>query len=215
MMPDLPWRRGAILISQAAAAAVAEVQAAAMEHGAHMGRAGVTVSLRAQARDLAGSAVARDQIRSRAFESAADDVAWGRPPLADWRLFAIDALPAPEADRAPLRAAAAQPVSEDAAHRLAREVEHRALSSDDTVDAVRSLAVDLAAEAQMQEMLWDDPRIAAAPEVRALMRASAAVLRRRAEELDTPIRPAPKPQASPVRAPARRVSGWRRLFAAR
>src|SRR5690606_13299718 len=193
MTPDLPWRRGAMLISQAAAAAVAEVQAAAMEHGAHMGRAGITVSLRAQARELAGSAVARDQIRSRAFESAADDVAWGRPPLADWRLFAIDTPAASEADRAHLRPAPTEPVSEDAADRLAREVEHRALSSGDTVDAVRSLAADLAAEAQLQEMLWDDPRIAAAPDVRALMHASAAVLRRRAGELDTPVRPPPKP----------------------
>ena len=211
MTSDLPWRRGGILISTVAAAAVAEVQDSAMDHATHMGRSGIMVRLRMQARELAQSAIGRDQVRSRAFEAAADDIAWGRAPLADWRTFAIDAAQVSDADRAALRAGVPEPdeTANARGRQVAREIERRALSTHDACDAIRGLAAELGAEAEIQESLWDDPRIAAAPELRALMRASVFPLRRRVGELALPAHPAPPPQAAPA------VRGWRRLFATR
>ncbi len=103
MTPDLPWRRTDILLATVAATAAAEVQDRVMDLATHQGRTGMMVSLRVQARDLALSGIGRDQVRSRAFEAAADDIAWGRPPLVGWRTFAIDAVTVPDEDRAALR----------------------------------------------------------------------------------------------------------------
>jgi hypothetical protein len=69
--------RAALLPSKVAADAAAEVQAAFVSHAACMGRSGIVVRLRAQARELATSAIGYNQISSLAFEAADDDMAWG------------------------------------------------------------------------------------------------------------------------------------------
>jgi hypothetical protein len=75
MPPELPWDPVDILISTAAATAVAEVQDALRTHASQLGRSGIIATLRAQSRELAQSSFGRDQIRSLAFDVAADDVA--------------------------------------------------------------------------------------------------------------------------------------------
>lgn len=213
MISDLPWRRPEIMLSKVAAEAIAEVHDSVMDHAAHLGRSGLTVRLRVQARNLAQSCVGRDQIRSRAFEAAADDVAWGRGPLTKWRTFAADAAAVADRDRAALRASVPQSdkASKTRGDQVALDIEREALSSRDAFDAIRGLAAELTAAAQMQAMLWDDPRIAATPDLRAIMRASIISLQRRASALALdapPPSPAPQPAARPM-------SGWRKLFAER
>ena len=96
--------RAALLLSKVAADAAAEVQGAVVGYAAVMGRSGIVMRLRAQARDLATSAIGHDQVSSLAFEAAADDMAWGRAPLESWRPFALGAPGASILERGALRA---------------------------------------------------------------------------------------------------------------
>lgn len=213
MTSDRAWARPEMLVSKVAAAAVAELHDSVMEHATHMGRSGIMVRLRVQARELAQSCVGRDQVRSCAFEAAADDIAWGRAPLAAWRTFALEAAAISDSDRAAVRANVPDPdkATEARGGQIARDIERWALTSHDAFDAIRGLASELSAAAEIQALLWDDPRITAAPDLRAVMRASIAPLQRRAGALARDLRPpsiSPQPTAPPI-------SGWRKLFAAR
>lgn len=213
MTSDLPWARPELLVSKLAAAAVAELHYNVMEYATQMGRSGIMVRLRAQARELAQSPVGRDQVRSCAFEAAADDIAWGRAPLAAWQTFALETAAISDTDRAAVRANVPDPdkAAEARGGQIALDIERWALISHDAFDAIRGLASELSAAEEIQTLLWDDPRITAAPDLRAAMRASIAPLQRRAGALACDLCPpsvSPQPAALPI-------SGWRKLFAAR
>lgn len=201
------------LLATAAAAAACEVHESIMDHASHLGRSGILVRLRVQARELAQSAFGRDQVRSRAFEAAADDISWGRAPLTRWRTFAPETALALDDERAALRDRVPQPDAaiEAAGSQVARDIERSVLSSDDALNVIRRLATELADAAMIQAALWDDPRITATPDLRAHMRASIAPLQRRAGALARDQRP---PVTSRRETP-RPVRGWRKLFATR
>lgn len=205
--------RAALLLSKVAADAAAEVQGAVVSYAAIMGRSGIVMRLRAQARDLATSAIGHDQVSSHAFEAAADDMAWGRAPLETWRPFALGAPGASILERDALRARLqrADPEVASRGERTAQAIVKRLLSGNDAFDAIRGHASALETHAEIQSALWDDPRIAATPDVRLTMQASIEPLRRRLHALA----PIPSPTAAlsclepPPEAPVR---GRRRLF---
>ncbi|MDP3173344.1 MAG: hypothetical protein Q8M88_02780 [Phenylobacterium sp.] len=208
--------RATLLLSKVAADAAAEVQAAVVRHAASMGRSGIVMALRAQACELGASAIGYDQISSLAFESAADDMAWGRTPLATWRPFALGAAGASILERRALRARLPRvdPEAMSRGEQIARAIEHRLLSKHDAFEAIREHSAALEGHAEIQSALWDDPRIAATSDVRLIMRATIDPLRHRIHALA----PAPAPQAAPLcleRAPEAQIRGWRRLFMAR
>ncbi|OYX02498.1 MAG: hypothetical protein B7Z12_11930, partial [Caulobacter vibrioides] len=164
--------------------------------------------LRAQARDLAQSAIGRDQVRSCAFEMAADDLAWGRAPLSTWRTFALDSVLDPEGEPIALAAPQTDAAIQAEGRQLARDIERQALSSRDAFDAIRGLAAELGAAAQLQALLWRDPRIKAPARLRAIMRASIEPLQRRIGGLTLDSRP----PSEAARQTARPISAWRKLF---
>lgn len=205
--------RAALLLSKVAAEAAAEVQGAVVSYAAVMGRSGIVMRLRAQARELATSAIGHDQVSSLAFEAAADDMAWGRAPLESWRPFALGARGASILERRALRARL-PPAGTEVASRgehTALAIEKRLLSGHDAFDVIRGHAGALETHAEIQSTLWDDPRIVATPDVRLTMQASIEPLRRRLHALA----PAPSPTAALSclePPPAAAVRGWRRLF---
>jgi len=199
---------GAEVVARAAAAAILQVQDQIAELSEAHGRAGVIVRLRARSKALANSGIAFEQIVSLALERAADDIAWGRPPLANWPTF-IDEQERPStADRFVVRLDVGPPEAADAAaaHELSRSIIARVLAEEaDAFSAARRFPLLLRRESLLQEALWDDPRLPATPEARRLMRAVAAALQ---ESLG--------PSAAPVaarEAPPGQPSGlWRRLL---
>lgn len=213
-MKDDPLEsRAVLLLSKLAADAATEVQGAVVSHAASLGRAGIVARLRRQAHEFGLSAIGDDQIKSLAFLSASDDVAWGRAPLEMWRPFASDAS---ELERAALRARLPQPDKEAVlkGEEVAQAIERRVLARHDTFDAIRALYSALEAAAETQSALWDDPRIEAMPDIRLQMYASVAALRRRLDALGAPkLRPTTPTQLPPPSE--RAVGGWRRLFAVR
>jgi hypothetical protein len=207
--------RVALLLSKVAADAAAEVQGAVIGYAANMGRSGIVMRLRAQARELATSAIGRDQVGSIAFEAAADDMAWGRAPLESWRPFALGERGASLLERRALRARL-PPAGTEVASRgehTAQIIEKRLLSGHDAFGAIRGHAGALETQVEIQSALWDDPRIAATSDVRLTMQASIEPLRRRFHA----VAPTPSPTAAlsclepPPEAPVR---GWRRFFMA-
>lgn len=74
------------------------------DHASHLSRSGIIAKLRAQSRELALSCFGGDQMRSFAFDVAADDIAWGRAPLIQWRAFVFDAIAISDAARGQLGA---------------------------------------------------------------------------------------------------------------
>jgi len=205
----------ALLLSKVAADAAAEVQGAVVGYAARLGRSGIVMRLRAQARELATSAIGHDQLSSLAFEAAADDMAWGRAPLESWRPFALGARGASVLERGAPRARL-PPADTEVASRgeqTARAIEQRLLSGRDAFDAIRGHSAALEAQVEIQSALWDDPRIAATPDVRLTMQASIDPLRRRRHALaPTPSSTAASSCVEPP--PEAAVRGWRRLFMA-
>lgn len=179
-----------------------EMAALSGEHG----RAGMMVCLRLRSHELSRSALAEDQVRSRAFEAAADDVAWGRLPLQAWLREMSDPSEAPEDQRAAIRATLPDSGHDitSPAQALVREIEARwARSGDDAFDAVRRRGEYLGAVRALQAQAFDDPRLRATPALRAVMRCSA-------DLLADMIRPAGGGGAS--EAPAVPGGHWRRLL---
>jgi hypothetical protein len=170
---------GAEVVARAAAAAILQVQDQVADLSGSHGRSGVISRLRVQSKELSSSGVAFDQIRSLALERAADDIAWGRPPLANWSTF-IDEQDRPSsADRFAVRLQVGppEPADEAAAHELSRAIIARVLAEEeDAFSAARRFPLILRRESVLQDTLWDDPRLLASPEARRLMRSVAAVL---------------------------------------
>lgn len=182
-----------------------EMAALSGEHG----RAGMMVCLRLRSHELSRSALAEDQVRSRAFEAAADDVAWGRMPLQAWLREMSDPSEAPEDQRAAIRATLPESGHDiiSPAQALVREVEARwARSGDDAFDALRRRSDYLAAARALQAQAFDDPRLRATPALRAVMRCSV-------ELLADMIRPAAGASSGGAsEAPAVPGGHWRRLL---
>lgn len=200
---------GAEVVARAAAAAILQIQDQIADLSGSHGRSGVISRLRIQAKELSSSGAAFDQIKSLALERAADDISWGRAPLANWSTF-IDEQDRPSmTDRFAVRLQVGppEPADEDAAHELSRSIIARALAEEeDAFSAARRFPLLLRRETVLQEALWDDPRLAASPDTRRLMRAVGAAL---GEKL------APSPAASGARElqPPSDAGGiWRRLL---
>lgn len=184
----MPAQTRVDVVSSAAAAVMTEVDDEIRHLLAAQGRAGVVVALRRTALALARSGVARDQLKRRALEVAADDLAWGRRPLAHWpQAFAEASCPTEESRLAVRRSlpADAAPADLRAQTALAAEIEARVLrEGPDAFFAAILLPERLAEEAELQARLWDDPRISADAEARGLMRAAERGLRVRLQAMD-------------------------------
>ena len=161
------------IIASAAAKAIIEVHQEIHDLSTQAGRAGVVARLRERSAELAHSGVGREQLKSRALEVAADDLAWGRAALSNWpTFFAEERRPSPES-RAELRRLVTPYQPADAvASSVAAAIEARLLQDgEDSFAATRQLAERLADEIALQSALWDDPRLAADLNARRLMRA--------------------------------------------
>ena len=203
--PDTSGVDPMVRCATAAVAVVGDEMAALSgEHG----RAGMMVCLRLRSHELSRSALAEDQVRSRAFEAAADDVAWGRMPLQAWLREMSDPSAASEDQRAAIRATLPEAGRDitSPAQALVREIEARwARRGDDASDALRRRAGYLAAARALQAQAFDDPRLRAAPALRAVMRCSADLL------ADMTRLAAPS-SGSVLEAPAVPRGDWRRLL---
>jgi hypothetical protein len=139
--------------------------------------------LRGHAGELAHSPFGRDQLLKLALEAAALDVEKGRSPLELGALFYIShGLPTAE-QREPLRRLVAGLGETPAgpSKQLTPEFERR-VSPEDLTD--EELCARLGQEADLQDALWDDPRLTAEPNVRLAMLRSVAGFRERAAELN-------------------------------
>lgn len=174
------------IVASAAAAAIIEVHDEIHDLSAQAGRAGIVARLRERAAELSQSGAAREQLKSRALEVAADDLAWGRAALSNWpTFFAAEHRPSPES-RAELRrmVTPCQPADAVAAS-VAATIEARLLQEGgDSFAAARQLAERLADEIALQSALWDDPRITADLNARRLMRAGELGLSLRLEAIN-------------------------------
>lgn len=147
--PEPPGVDPMVRCATEAVAVVGDAMAALSgEHG----RAGMMICLRLRSQELSRSALAEDQVRSRAFEAAADDVAWGRKPLQAWLRTMSEPAAASEEQRAAIRATLPAPGCDGdgptraEAHALVREIEARwARSGDDAFQATRRRDAYLAA----------------------------------------------------------------------
>lgn len=159
------------IVASAAATAILDVHQEIHDLATQAGRAGVVARLRERSADLAHSGDARDQLKSRALEVAADDLAWGRAALSNWpTFFAEEWRPSPES-RAELRRLVTPYQPADAvASSVAAAIEARLMQDgEDSFSAARQLAESLANEIALQSALWDDPRLAADLNARRLM----------------------------------------------
>ncbi len=173
---------GRILVAHVAVRSLLQVQAEILREEAGIGRSGIYWRLRAKARELSTSPAPCDQIAALAYAHAAEDLAWGRAPLAEWRLFTDSSrTPDPRA-RARLRSElpVAGPETSRDARRLVADLERRVLQDKDGPQGVLEAGQMLGQAAVLQHLLWDDPRIEAAVPVRLVMRESIDLIRERA-----------------------------------
>lgn len=174
-------------LDAASAAAAAEVLALLVDRTEILGRSGLIAHLGTRAREAAASPLAADRIRALAYGQAADDLVWGRAPLAGWTLFKdAGAAPTPEQRRA---LASRLPMATAARRRLAREAVARfevegLRAAGSAFTGAQQLPLRLARAIALQEILWDDPRLPASPEDRALMRETLGALKRRRDALE-------------------------------
>ena len=149
--------------------------------------AGAPDLLRGHAAEMAFSPLARDQVLSLALIVAADDLEAGRAPAGGWDLL----LPEPgpdEAARLEVRARVlnlgAVPTLE--ARAVAEDLERR-LRPECAGD--HELAARLTGDANLHEILWDDPRLPGGDRARLTMLFSIPRLLERAEALSSHRRP--------------------------
>lgn len=196
------------VVAQAAADAILQVQDEIVDLSAAQGRAGVIASLRSRSAELSNSAIAFDQIKTRALEQAADDIAWGRPPLSEWSIFLDEESRPSTAQRLALRLQVGPPEVADAeiASGLCRAIEARVRAEAGDECCVARLPRLLRREQMLHEALWDDPRVPATPEIRRHMRAAGRTLKRK-------LVPSAASESPPAHAAAPGRPGfWRRLI---
>lgn len=197
---------GVDAISRSVALAITQVQAEIQGLASTRGRAGLIAALRQRAESLAPSPIAHQQILAAALRTAADDIAWGRSPLAGWR-DGFGGEGAPQA-RARLRERLEGAYVQDRAleDSIAAEIEALLVrQAGDAFAAARDYASSLALALQLQAGLWDEPGLPIADQTRLRMKAGEHGLRRRLTLAARPRRPvAPPPQpAAPL---------WRRVL---
>jgi hypothetical protein len=139
--------------------------------------------LRGHAAELAASALASDQVLSLALETAARDIQAGNPPLDAGALFLFADDGGLAGARQSIRGMVMRQPGEPtpAPNDLVAEIERRL--ADEQLTPVE-MSARLAAEARLQEALWDDPRLPAQTPVRLAMLCSIPKLAERAAELD-------------------------------
>jgi hypothetical protein len=136
-----------------------------------------------RAAELASSPIARGQILSKALEAAAADLEAGRPPLEEGASFFCREHPPSCTARQIVRdqvfrhVGVPSRVSDAAAAELERR--HRTEGCADN-----ELCGRLAAEAQLHELLWDDPRLPAGAHTHLIMLCTTPKLVELAETLD-------------------------------
>lgn len=189
------------IVASAAATAILDVHQEIHNFATQAGRAGVVARLRERSAELAHSGDAREQLKSRALEVAADDLAWGRAALSNWpTFFAEEWRPSPES-RAELRRLLTPYQPADAvASSVAAAIEARLMQDgEDSFAAARQLAERLANEIALQSALWDDPRLAADLNARRLMLAGEVGLSLRLEAIKRQkVEPARQPRKGGV-----------------
>lgn len=161
--------------------------------------------LRGHAAEMAFSPLGRDQVLSLALLVAADDLEAGRPPAAASDFLLLEPGPDDVARldvRARVLGSAFAPAAQ--ARRAAEDLErrHRPECGSDL-----ELSARLTAEANLHELLWDDPRLPGDDRVRLTMLFSVPEILERAEALG----PGRQPRARMLRAGAQ-ASGrppWR------
>lgn len=162
--------------------------------------------LRGHAAEMAFSPIGRDQVLSLALSAAADDLEAGRAP-ADERALFLRAHPPDESARAQVRGRI--PVFNPAATREVRavveELERRCRPE---CRGDVEMSERLANEADLQELLWDDPRLPCEDRVRLIMLLSVAQLRERAQALGRPALAATDGAHKPDEAAATPRRGW-------
>jgi hypothetical protein len=138
--------------------------------------------LLAHAAELAGSALARDQLLGKALEAAAADLHAGRPPLEE-ATVSFFREPVPSEAREAVREQVFRHcgIPSRASDAAAAELERR-LRSDGLSDG--DLSEALAAEARLHECLWDDPRLSAETHTRLIMLFAVPKIIERSEALD-------------------------------
>jgi hypothetical protein len=139
--------------------------------------------LRGHAAELASSALASDQMLSLALETAARDIQAGSPPLGEGALFLLTDENGLATARQSIRRMVMQQPGEPAPAPNDLVVELECRLADERLTPAE-LSARLAAQARLQEVLWDDPRLPAQTSVRLAMLCSIPKLAERAAELD-------------------------------
>jgi hypothetical protein len=169
-------------LRQAAVEAVLAARWECAELAARKSAEAVGELLLGHAAELACSALGRDQILSRALESAAADVRAGRPALEDGAAFFFREA-VPDGARSVVREQVFRHsgVPSRASQAVAAELERR-LRSEGLGD--RELSERLLAEAHLHERLWDDPRLGADTHTRLILLCAVPKVIERSEALD-------------------------------
>lgn len=166
--------------------------------------------LRGHAAEMAFSPLGRDQVLSLALLVAADDLEGGRPPATAAELVLLEPGP-DDAARLEVRTRVLNsglvPTAE--ARLAAEDLErrHRPECGSDL-----ELSARLTAEANLHELLWDDPRLPADDRTRLTMLFSVPQLLERAEALGPNRRPQARTQRAADEAEAPLPWRLRRMF---
>lgn len=164
-------RDSACTVAVAAAKAMLQVRDEIVDLFTSGGNADVIVALRAHSHALSHSAIAHDQIKCRALECAADDLAGGRAPLASWSLSMSEDNDPSTAERLRLRLRVGpkDAADDELAKGLAASLELQVLAEHAGARmTARRLTHLLSQEAQLQYATWDGPRIQAPSDACAL-----------------------------------------------
>jgi len=139
--------------------------------------------LRGHAAELASSPIARDQILSKALDVAAADIQAGHPPLEDGALFFFQGDPPSRTERQIVREQVFRHcgISGQFSELAAADLERRCRSA---TSGGQDQAEELAAEARLHELLWDDPRLPADTHTRLIMLCTVPKVVERAEALE-------------------------------
>jgi hypothetical protein len=167
------------IVASAELGAVIETSRLACDLGHRQSPATIALQLRRRADELAASPIGRDQILRLALLAAAHDLERGDAPAPGGAEPPLE--PDPTARRHVRKAVlAARPAELAEARRAVEHLERR--HRPETRDRF-DLAERLASEADLHDVLWDDPRLACTTWTRQIMRRSIALLLERAQRL--------------------------------
>jgi hypothetical protein len=176
------------LLGSAVIAAVRDARWEAAELLSRRTPAAAADLLHGRAGELAASPSGRSQLASLALEKAAADIQRGRSPISPGAVFFFGRSATPEARLEVQRAVFAgfRP-ADDAAAGLTTDLEAELRTRLGAPAGDAALSGPLLDAGRLHKLLWDDPRIPAAPAVRLVMLCSIPRLVDRARALD-PLR---------------------------